>query len=78
MSKGLSGFLSFSKNIGENIDKRLSSKVGQTPLEHAKQSTADALGTAWERAIQKTVKATGDLIGNKIAGLQKKGLQQKV
>ena len=78
MSKGLSGSLSFSRNIGENIDKKLISKVRQTLLEHAKQSTADALGTAWERAIQKTVKTTGDLIGNKIEGLQKKGLQQKV
>ena len=32
-----------------------------------KLSTTDALKTASKRAIQKTVEATGDLIGNKIA-----------
>ena len=32
-----------------------------------KRSTTDALKTASKRAIQKTVEATGDLIGNKIA-----------
>ena len=31
-----------------------------------KQSTADAIKTASEKAIQKTEEATGDLIGNKI------------
>ena len=31
------------------------------------KSTTDAVKTAWKRAIQKAVGATGDLIGNKIA-----------
>ena len=31
------------------------------------QPTTDALGTTSKWAIQKTAKATGDLIGNKIA-----------
>ena len=32
-----------------------------------KKSTTDAIKTAYERAIQKTAEATGDLIDNKIA-----------
>ena len=57
------GFLSFPKNIGKN----LSSKYGQKLLENAKKSTTDAIKTTWKRAIQQTAKATGDLIGTKIA-----------
>ena len=37
----------------------------QKLLDHAKQSTRDALKTASKRAIQKTAEATGHLIGNK-------------
>ena len=33
----------------------------------AKQSTTDAIKTTSKRAIQKPAKATGDLIGNRIA-----------
>ena len=36
-------------------------------LGSAKKSTMDAIKSASKRAIQKTAKATGDLIGNKIA-----------
>ena len=57
------GFLSFAKNMG----KSLSNKYGQKLLDSAKKSTTDAIETASKRATQKTVKATGDLIGNKIA-----------
>ena len=57
------GFLSFAKNMG----KRLSNKYGQEHLDSAKKSTADAIKTASKGEIQKTVEATGDLIGNKIA-----------
>ena len=35
-----------SKNTGESISKKLSSKFSQTPLDHAKQSAADGLKTA--------------------------------
>ena len=52
------GCLSFAKNMG----KSLSSKYSQKLLDSAKKSTADAIKTAWKRAIQKTAKATGDLI----------------
>ena len=43
------GFLSFAKNMGKNIgrnrSKNLSVKYSQNPLDHAKQSEADALKT---------------------------------
>ena len=57
------GFLSFAKNMGEN----LSNKYGQKLFDTAKKSTTDAIKTASKRAIQKTAEATSDLIGNKIA-----------
>ena len=57
------GFLSFAKSMGKN----LSSKYGQKLLDSAKKSTTDAIKTASKRASQKTVEATGDLIGNKTA-----------
>ena len=57
------GFLSFAKNMG----KSLSNKYGQKLLDSAKKSTTDATKTASKMAIQKIAKATGGLIGNKIA-----------
>ena len=57
------GFLSFAKNIV----KHLSHKYGQNFLDSAKKSTTDAIKTASKRAIQKTVEATDDLVGNKAA-----------
>ena len=58
------------------MGKRLSNKYGQKLLDSAKKSTTDAIKTASKRAIQKTVEATGDLIGNtisdKITSLSKK------
>ena len=56
-------FLSFAKNIGKN----LSSKYSQKLLNSAKKSTTDTIKTASKRAIQKSAKATGDLICNKTA-----------
>ena len=41
-------------------------KYSQKSLDHAKQFATDALKTNIKRVIQKTAKATGDLIGNKI------------
>ena len=54
------GFLSFAKNMGNN----LSNKYDQKLLDSAKKSTTDARKTASKRAIQKAAEATGDLIGN--------------
>ena len=45
----------------------LSNKYSQKRLDSAKKFTADAIKTSSQRAIQKTVEATVDLIGNKIA-----------
>ena len=58
---------SFAKNIGKNINKILSSKYSQKPLDHAKQSATDALKTSSKRVIQETAEATGNLTENKIA-----------
>ena len=49
------------------MGKDLSKKYSQKLLDSAKKSTTDAIKTASNRAIQKATKATGDLIGNKIA-----------
>ena len=46
-------FLSFAKDIGKNISKSLNSKSSQKPLDHAKQSAADAFKTSSKRDIQK-------------------------
>ena len=68
------GFLSFAKNTGENIGKKLKCKyspgmlaVHRTLFDHGKYSATDAFETASKRVMQKTAEATSDLIGNKIA-----------
>ena len=53
--------------LQKNMGKSLSNKYGKELLDSAKKSTTDAIETASKRAIQKTVEATGNLIGNKIA-----------
>ena len=53
--------------LQKNMGKSLSNKYGKELLDSAKKSTTDAIKTASKRAIQKTVEATGNLIGNKIA-----------
>ena len=72
--KGYS-FLSHAKNMGKNLNN----KCGQKLLDSARKFIIDAIKTASKRAIQETVEATGDLIGNKIAGkitsASKKNLQ---
>ena len=64
------GFLSFIRNLGTHaikVAKNLNNKCGQKLPDSAKKSATDALIIAGKRAIQKTAKATGDLVGNKIA-----------
>ena len=58
------GFLSFPTNIGKSITNNYSQKL----VNSAKKSAADTIKIASKRAIQKATEATGDLIGNKIAG----------
>ena len=47
--------------------KSLSNKYSQKILDSATKSTTDAIKIVSKRAIQKTAKTPGDLIGNKIA-----------
>ena len=44
-------------------------KYSQKVLDHAKQSATDAFKTISKREIPKTAKATGNLIGYKIANI---------
>ena len=53
------GFMSFARSMSNKYEKKL--------VDTAKKSAADAIKTAFKRAIQKTVEGTGDLVGTKIA-----------
>ena len=53
------GFLSFIRN--------LSNKYGKKSLDTATKTGLDALKTASRKVVHKSVKATGEFIGNKIA-----------
>ena len=57
------GFLSFAKNKHTHLSK----KYIQKHFDSVKKYTADTIKTTSKRAIQKTAKTTGDLLGNKIA-----------
>ena len=59
------GFLSFARNMGKTISKNLSGEHSQKTLDHAKQSTIEALKTSSKRVIQKRAAAIGDVIGKK-------------
>ena len=64
------GFLSFAKNVDEDIGKNLSGKYRKKLFDHTKQSTTDSLDTVSKRVIHKKKKkkaeTTGGLIGNRI------------
>ena len=66
-------FFCFDRNIGKKVAKNRSKtwkcKYSQNLLNNA----TDALKTASQKAIQKPIEATGDLIGNKIADRITKG-----
>ena len=53
------GFLSFARKFGDKYAKKLMDAGAKTEINAAK--------IASKRVVQKIVKATGDLIGNKIA-----------
>ena len=64
------GFLSFARNLGTyttKATKNLNNKYSQKLADSVKKSATDTLKIAGERAIQKTVEATGDLVGNNTA-----------
>ena len=52
------GFMSSAKNIGKNLINKYSQKI----IDTLKKSATNATKTASKRAIQKTAKATGDLV----------------
>ena len=65
---------SMGKNISKNISKNLSSKyvlgmltMRQKLLDDAKQPASGRIKNSPKRVIQKSLEATGDLIGNKTA-----------
>ena len=77
------GFLSFARNLGTHatkVAKNLNNKYGQNLADSAKKSSTDAFKIASKRAIQKTVEATGDLVGNtienKITSISKKSTSE--
>ena len=53
------GFLSFAKNLSNKYEKKL--------LDTAKITVLDVAKTTSKKVVYKTAKATGDLIGNRIA-----------
>ena len=52
------GFMSSAKSIGKNLINKYSQKI----IDTLKKSATNAIETASQRAIQKTAKATGDLV----------------
>ena len=54
------GFLSVARKSGDKYGKKLMDTATKTGIDPAK--------TASKRVVQKTAEATGDLIGNKLAG----------
>ena len=52
--------MSFARKFGDKYCKKL--------MDTARKTEIDAAKTASKRVVQKTAEATGDLIGNKIAG----------
>ena len=64
------GFLSFAGDLSTHatkVAKNLNNKYGQKLADSAKKSARDTLKIAGKRTIQKTVEASGDLVGNFIA-----------
>ena len=51
----------------KSLSKNLNGKSSPKLHDHAKESATDAFKTTSKKAIQKLAKATGNLIGNKIA-----------
>ena len=50
------GFLFFTKNMGQNIGKNISSEYSQKLLDHVKQSAADALKLFQKEQFEKQQK----------------------
>ena len=57
------------RDIGKNVIENLSGKYSKKRLADAKQSATELPKTSSKSAIQKTVEATSDLIGIKVANV---------
>ena len=76
----------FGKNISNNSDKNLNKniteKYSQKPLDHANKSATDAIKRASKSQLEKPAEVTGNLIVNntadKITEVSKSSLQNKV
>ena len=65
------GFLSFARNLSTHaakVAKNINNKYGEKFADSAKKSATDALKIACKRTVQKIAEASGDLVGNFIAG----------
>ena len=63
------GFLPFARKFGDKYGKKLMDAATKTGLDAAK--------TAFERVVQKTAEATGDLIANRITSVGEPKNKQK-
>ena len=72
------GFMSFAKNIGNkygtkifdksiDVGKSMKRKYGKTILDNSLSAGKDFAKIAGKKVLTKSAKATGDMIGNKIA-----------
>ena len=61
--------LNMGRDIGKNVIENLSGKYSKKLLADAKQSATELPKTSSKSAIQKTVEATSDLIGIKVANV---------
>ena len=69
------GFLSFARKFGDKYGKKLmdtatkigTSKYGKKVIDATKKQGSELAKTAGRRIVQKSARATVDLIGNKIA-----------
>ena len=82
------GFTSFAKNIGNkygrklfdksiDVGKKMSNKYGRKVLDKSMDAGKDFAKIAGKKVLTKSAKATGDLIGNKIADRITKSTRNK-
>ena len=60
------GFLFFSENIDQNINRIINSIYSDKRLGSAKKSVADIIKTASKGIIEKAVETAGNVIGNQV------------
>ena len=78
------GFMSFARNIGSkygkkifDVSKSMKKKYGKEILDNSLSAGKDFAKIAGKKVLDKSAKATGDLIGNKIADRITKSARNK-